>query len=119
MKHTRRISSAIPAVFLSWVTISVSNQALAQDGTWATKAPMPTDRYGLAAGVVNNVFYAVGGFNNEAGSPIGATVEAYDPAANAWTSRTPMHTRRVLAAAGVVNGTLYVVGGADFIGHMF
>ena len=119
MKHTRRISSAIPAVFLSWVTISVSNQALAQDGTWATKAPMPTDRYGLAAGVVNNIFYAVGGFNNETGSPMGTTVEADDLAGNAWTTKAPMHTRRVLAAVGVVNGTLYVMGGTDFIGHMF
>jgi N-acetylneuraminic acid mutarotase len=119
MKYRRSISSVIPAVLLGWVTISFSNQALAQGGTWATNAPMPTARYGLAAGVVNNIFYAVGGFNNEAGSPIGTTVEAYDPVANAWTAKAPMHTRRVLAAAGAVNGTLYVMGGTDFIGHMF
>ncbi len=119
MKQKRKISSAIPAMLLGLVAISVSDQALAQGGTWATTAPMPTDRYGLAAGVVNNIFYAVGGFNNEIGGPMEATVEAYDPVANAWITKAPVPTGRVLAAAGVVNGSLYVMGGTDFGGHLF
>src|SRR5438105_4081397 len=119
MKHTSRISSAIPSVLLGWAAIAVSNQALAQGGTWTAKAPMPTNRYGIAAGVVNNIFYAVGGFNNESGSPMGTTVETYDPVTNAWTTKAHMQTRRILAAAGVVNGTLYVMGGTDFVGDMF
>jgi N-acetylneuraminic acid mutarotase len=119
MKHTTNISSGILALLLAWATISVSHQALAQDGTWAAQAPMSTARYGLAAGVLNNIFYAVGGFNNETGAPMERTVEAFDPMANAWTTKAPMPSGRVLAAAGVVNGTLYVVGGTDFIGHMF
>jgi N-acetylneuraminic acid mutarotase len=43
--------------------------------TWHTKAPMPTARAWLAAGVVNGILYAVGGF--ETGPA--ATVEAYNP----------------------------------------
>jgi hypothetical protein len=33
-------------------------------GTWTTKAPMPTARANLGAGVVNNILYALGGFDN-------------------------------------------------------
>src|ERR1700682_5273676 len=29
-------------------------------GSWATKSSMPTARYGLALGVINGIFYAVG-----------------------------------------------------------
>ena len=41
--------------------------------TWTTKAPMPTAREGLAAGVVGRVLYAVGGYNG----PFLNTLEAY------------------------------------------
>ncbi len=118
MKLTRK-TPRILAVVLGSLAISVNDQALAQEVTWTPKASMPTARYGLVAGVVNNIFYAVGGFNNEIGRPIETTVEAYDSAANAWTSKAPMPTGRVLAAAGVVNDTLYVLGGTDFGGTMF
>lgn len=119
MKKITKISSAIPALLLGWAAISVPHQLLAQDGFWVSKVPMPTSRYGLAAGVVNGAFYAVGGFNNETGFPMEQTVESYDPIANVWRTRAPMPTGRVLAAAGVVHGKLYVVGGTDFVGDMF
>jgi N-acetylneuraminic acid mutarotase len=41
--------------------------------SWQTKANMPTARAWLASGVVNGIFYAVGGFDF---SPV-ATVEAF------------------------------------------
>jgi Kelch motif len=75
---------------------------------WATRAGMPTARFGLAAGVVNGVLYAVGGND---GSTNLATVDAYDPATNTWTTKAAMPTARSLLAAGVVNGILYAVGG--------
>jgi parallel beta-helix repeat protein len=76
---------------------------------WQTVAPLPTQRYLLAASVVNGVLYAVGGYNNGA---VG-TVEAYDPVANNWTAKAPLPTPRGGLAAGVVNGVLYAVGGVD------
>jgi N-acetylneuraminic acid mutarotase len=75
--------------------------------TWTTKAPMPTERSNLAAGVVNGIVYAVGGFNRVSL----ATLEAYDPATDSWTTRAPMPTARSGLAVGVVNGVLYAVGG--------
>ena len=118
MKPTRKISARIQNVLLGAAALWSTHQTLAQDGTWTGLAPMPTDRYGLVAGVVNNTFYAVGGFNNEVGLPMERTVEAFDPIANTWTAKASMLTARVYAAGGVVNNTLYVVGGTDFVGRM-
>ncbi len=71
---------------------------------------MPTRRWGLAAGVLNGILYAVGGYN---GTNIVATVEAYDPATNAWTAKASMPAGRTGLATGVVDGMLYVVGGGN------
>src|SRR5205085_2434251 len=50
----------------------------------------------------------VGGNNN---SGFLATVDAYDPAANAWKPVTSMPTPRYQLTTSVVNGVLYAVGG--------
>src|SRR5580700_2020353 len=73
-------------------------------GSWTTRAPMPTARVGLAAVVVNNILYTVGG-----GSAVGGgnKLEAYDPVTNTWTTKAPMPTARYGLAAGVINGILY------------
>ena len=47
--------------------------------TWITNAAMPTARYGLAAGVIGSILYAVGGSNITGDL---STVEAYDPSTN-------------------------------------
>jgi len=103
-KHTRCLGFLI---LLGLCVALASSQAFAQD-TWTTKAPMPTPRSHLAAGVVNGVLYAVGGYSN--GNWL-ATVEAYDPTTDSWTTKAPMPTPRSHLAAGVVNGVLYAVGG--------
>jgi N-acetylneuraminic acid mutarotase len=84
-------------------------------GTWTTKAPMPTPRASLAAGVQNNsvgqpVLYAIGGFDPGAGRV--RTVEAYNFATNRWTTRAPLplalsNTNGV----GNIGGKLYLSGG--------
>jgi len=85
-------------------------QALAQ-GSWTTKAPMPTPRVGFATGVVNGILYAAGGYNGGYLSP--SPNEAYDPVANTWVSKAPMPTPREIRGGNgaVVNGILYVIGG--------
>jgi N-acetylneuraminic acid mutarotase len=119
MKFDRRFLSSTLGVFIGTLALSAGNHVLAQDGSWTNEAPMHVNRYGLAAGVVSNIFYAVGGFNNETGLPMERTLEAYDPALNQWTTKTLMPTPRVYAAAASVNGKLYVMGGVDFVGHFF
>jgi Kelch motif len=80
--------------------------------TWSTRAPMPTARYGVQAGVVNGILYAVGGFAfaNGVASAV-ATVEAYDPASNTWTTRAPLPQPRSQVGIAVVDGIMYAVGG--------
>src|SRR5438093_514691 len=77
-------------------------------GSWTTKAPMPTARYGLGVAAVNGILYAVGGVS---GSAILATVEAYDPVTNTWTPQAPMPTARGYLGVDGIIGTLYAVGG--------
>jgi Kelch motif len=48
---------------------------------WTTKAPMPTARSMLAAGVVNGLLYAVGGSASSAGTALDA-VQSYSPGSN-------------------------------------
>src|SRR3989442_9875542 len=72
-------------------------------GVWTTKAPMPTPRTGLAAGVVNGILYAVGG--NDGVSFLG-TDEAYDPTTNTRTTTAPIPTEQPAVAAEVENGAL-------------
>jgi hypothetical protein len=84
-------------------------------GTWTTKAPMPTPRAYLAAGVQNNslgqpVLYAIGGFDPGAG-PV-RTVEAYNFATNTWTTRARLHVALTSTnGVGVIGGKLYMSGG--------
>jgi hypothetical protein len=78
-------------------------------GSWTTKAPIPTARYLLAAGVISGNFYAIGG-DNGTGRGLN-TVEAYNTATDTWTTKAPMPTARFGLAVGGGNGKLYAVGG--------
>jgi N-acetylneuraminic acid mutarotase len=80
--------------------------------TWTTKAPMPTARWRLAAGVVNGILYAVGGCCDVNGVAID-TLEAYDPTTNTWTTKAPIPTARQLLSASDLQGNLYAIGGVD------
>jgi N-acetylneuraminic acid mutarotase len=82
-------------------------------------APMPTGRYALAVGVVNDKIYAIGGHS---GSILPTVVEEYDPATNAWTNcGTPapgngcasIPTAREWLTVGVVGGKIYAIGGTS------
>jgi N-acetylneuraminic acid mutarotase len=82
------------------------------NNTWTPRAPMPTARSFLAAGVANGIVYAVGGVT---GTTAVATVEAYNPGTNSWTARAPL-PQGVSRPAGVgaINGVLYLAGGIHF-----
>src|SRR5205814_2136905 len=79
---------------------------------------MSTGRYELAAGVLDGTLYALGGFGAPGtGRGVGATVEAYDPAADKWTTKAPMPTARCRLAGGAGNGVLYALGGFEAEGR--
>ncbi|MFQ5604037.1 MAG: kelch repeat-containing protein [bacterium] len=74
-------------------------------GTWTTKADMPTARYGVCAGVIDEKIYVI------AGDPPVKKVEMYDPVTDTWTPKQDMPTARWAPTCGVVNGKIYVFGG--------
>lgn len=76
---------------------------------WCVKAGMPTLRGAMAAGVVDNKIYVIGGgkgvdvyFNKN---------EAYDPATNSWSVKASMPGARCGLVIGVVNKKIYAIGG--------
>ncbi|MDI6736131.1 MAG: hypothetical protein QME42_08075 [bacterium] len=83
------------------------------NGTWTTKASMPTGRFGLSADALNSKIYAVGGRNNL------TVVEEFNPMVGpngTWTRKADMPTGRGLLAAVALNGKIYAIGGWVAIG---
>lgn len=63
--------------------------------TWTTVAPLPSARFGTAAGVAGGALLVTGGV---AGAYL-TDLLAYDPLANAWSPRASLNTPRVHHAA--------------------
>ena len=109
------VSCSEETAIMEPATTEIRAAVTAAGGTWATKAPMPTGRANLAAGVHNNslgqpILYAIGGFDPGAGAV--RTVEAYNFATNRWTPRAPLHVALTHAnGVGVIGGRLYMSGG--------
>lgn len=81
-------------------------------GTWRPVAPMATRRSSVGVGVLQGALYAVGGYDGAARQCL-ASVERYEPAADAWTPVADMAARRSGCGVGVVEDVLYAVGGHD------
>ncbi|HUE86192.1 MAG TPA: kelch repeat-containing protein [Vicinamibacterales bacterium] len=95
-------------------TNGASRSLLSGTGLWKGEAPMSSPRFGVAAGVLDQRVYVVGGV---AGGPLSA-IEAYNPVSQSWTTLfsdgTPlasMPTPREGLAAAVLGSELYTVGG--------
>lgn len=92
--------------------LALASMSLASDGTWTTKADMPTARIHLSTSVVDGKIYAIGGGSQPNVSVGTSTVEEYDPMTDTWTTRSPMPTARWLFSTAVIDGKIYAVGGA-------
>ena len=70
--------------------------------SWSAAAPMPTARSRLAAAIVGNTLFALGGYMYD-GDPFGGdgldVVEAYDIEGGSWSAAEPMGTPRAGLAA--------------------
>ena len=70
--------------------------------SWSTAAPMPTARQFLAAAIVGNTLFALGGYGgyDEDGFQITRdAVEAYDIEGGSWSAAEPMAAPRKHLAA--------------------
>ena len=80
-------------------------------GAFETRAPMPTARDHLAAGVADGVLVAAGGRDGGL-TDLTDAVERYDPDTDQWTAGAPIPTARAGVAAAVgPQGQLHVLGG--------
>lgn len=84
--------------------------------SWSERAPIPTPRGGMAAGVVAGHILVAGGEGSSNASGVFAEVESYDPATDRWTELALMRTPRHGMAAVGYQGSLYVPGGATLAG---
>src|SRR5699024_8895633 len=76
-------------------------------GLWINASDIPTARYGLTSGVVDNKIYCIGGYN---GTSLNKN-ECYDPYTNTWSTKTIMLTARYGLASSVVDNKIYCIGG--------
>lgn len=73
--------------------------------TWKTASSMPTARSNVAAVMVGNKMYTLGG------SPSFNKVEIYDTETNSWTTGPALKKGRHSLGAVFANGTIYAMGG--------
>jgi N-acetylneuraminic acid mutarotase len=86
----------------------------AAQGTWSTKAPMPTARADTNAVVPDGKFYVIGG--TKGAEPFAAN-EQYDPTADRWRTLAPMPRGIHHQALATVNGKIYAFGGFTAPAH--
>jgi hypothetical protein len=82
-------------------------------GTWAVRAPLPIDAFGVAVASDGTYAYAFGGYSFSVPGAINQ-VSRYDPVADTWASRASIAvvTYDAVAVYGN-NGNIYVFGGTD------
>lgn len=69
------------------VILNITYEYDPSTGIWASKANMPTERWGMIAVEFNGLIYVFGGTAN---SGVTRAVEVYDPAEDSWTTRASL-----------------------------
>jgi len=111
-KHENVQSVTWGGILLLGLTDAIFTSYAFAQGTWTTKAPMPTARTGVATGEINGQLYVMGGVSNPPPAfPLPTAYEVYDPATNTWATIASAPTSRAYAGAAGIAGKLYVVGG--------
>ena len=81
--------------------------------TWETMEPMPTPRSALAANVVADKIYLIGGSKYSLISPAfsqstGGVNEVYDPSTDTWETKAPMLSTNSYCPSAVVDNKIYL-----------
>ncbi|XP_049275204.1 kelch-like ECH-associated protein 1 isoform X2 [Rhipicephalus sanguineus] len=80
---------------------------------WFRLAELGCPRSGLGAAFLGGKLYAVGGRNNSQDKSYDcASVDCYDPVANAWSACADLQVPRNRVGVAVLDGLLYAVGGS-------
>ena len=87
--------------------------ALAQDGAWTMKKPLPAPRNEVALAAVGGKIYVVGGGVGGKAVPL---IDEYDPASDSWRALAPMPKGLDHLGVAVIGGKIITVGG--FIGSV-
>ncbi len=106
-KGEKMVKKSTKMLVLFVIALLAINSVQAQ-GTWQTKAPMPTSRRAPAGAEESGKIYVIGG----CGGP--RTNEEYNPATNSWATKATLpgsRKRGMGAVAGAVNGKVYFIGG--------
>ncbi|MBC8526134.1 MAG: hypothetical protein H8D22_04570, partial [Candidatus Cloacimonetes bacterium] len=106
-KGEKMVKKWTKVLVLVAIALLAINSVQAQ-GTWQTKADMPTARRSPAGAEENGKIYVIGG----CGGP--RTNEEYNPATNSWATKASLPGSRKRgkgAVAGAVNGKVYFIGG--------
>src|SRR5438270_270527 len=92
-----------------------------RNGTWTTKAPMPTLRWGHAVAALNGLLYVIRGGGTYA-------IDVFDPAANTWlTNQVPpipygpangFPFMGAISTHGGAPDSLIIAGGGDSYGPL-
>jgi N-acetylneuraminic acid mutarotase len=80
------------------------------EGSWVSKAPMPTAREGLGVAVVQGRIYAIGGYNSIL--ELVGNNEMYNPSSDTWSTLAAMPTPRARFGIAAFQNKIYVIGGA-------
>lgn len=103
-------TKALFFVLLAITFACFNRPALSQpNGTWFTRAPLPTPRQEIPHAVLHGKIYVPGGLRS--GGVATNIVEVFDPAADQWSTiaSLPLMMHHLHFAAA--NGRLYVLGG--------
>ena len=111
------VAMVLAGVCLIVLPVSASSVEPEPDrGVWRTAAPALTKRTEVAAVMLRDKIYVVGGFEqpglgNVMNLAITPSLEAYDPSTDRWTTKAPMPVALHHVGIGVTGGRLYVIGG--------
>ena len=85
-----------------------------QTGAWSKLPDLLEALDGAAASQVDGRLFVIGGtyYSDQTQERISiASVEEFDPQANAWVKKADMPTSRYALSAGALNGKIYAIGG--------
>ncbi len=77
---------------------------------WETKTSLQVPRRALGVCQLNNIIYAIGGYNNEGDLGV---VEVFDPVTGEWKLKTEMSMKRSYLSIVPINSSIYAIGGTN------